>query len=148
MHNWSLIWLFIMRGNKKAKCSTLEVDFPYLRSYGDWCIAKCVPCKEEECETCVNKFRCIDEGLWVKYVVSDVNVPDTRIDDPHKRTTVRRHIKLLQEQFKELSNAPPGFWYHLGIPPHPAMLSPVIITVDCWADEAADLTETEDDNSK
>jgi len=99
-----------------------------------------VPCKEEECETCVNRFKCSDEGLWVKYIITDVSVADT-ITDPHERATVRRHIKLLREQFNELEKAPPAFWYHLGIPPHPAILSPVIITVDCWANEAADLRE-------
>jgi len=140
VHNWSLIWIFIMRGNKRARCSTLEIDFPYLISYGKWRIAACVPCREEECESCVNRFKCSDEGLWVKYVVSDVSVADT-ISDPRERATVRRHIKLLQEQFDELAKAPPAFWYHLGIPPHPAVLSPVIITVDCWANEAADLRE-------
>jgi hypothetical protein len=129
-----------MRGNKRARCSTLEIDFPYLLSYGKWRIAACVPCKEEECETCVNRFKCADEGLWVKYVISDVSLADT-ISDPHERATVRRHIKLLREQFNELAKAPPAFWYHLGIPPHPAILSPVIITVDCWANEAADLRE-------
>lgn len=141
MHNWSLIWLFIMRGNKRARCSTLEIDFPFLISYGKWRIAACVPCKEEECETCVNRFRCSGEGLWVKYIVTDVSVADRTITDPHERATVRRHIKLLREQFNELAKAPPAFWYHLGIPPHPAILSPVIITVDCWANEAADLRE-------
>lgn len=130
-----------MRGNKRARCSTLEIDSPLLISYGKWCIAKSVPCKEEECETCVNRFGCFGEGLWVKYVISDVSVPDKRITDPHERATVRRHIKLLHEQFKELAKAPPAFWYHLGIPPHPALISPVIITVDCWANEAADLRE-------
>ena len=141
MHNWSLIWLFIMRANKRARCSTLEIDFPRLISYGKWCIAACVPCREEECETCVNRFKCSGEGLWVKYLVSNVRVADRAITDPHERATVRRHIKLLREQFKELAKAPPGFWYHLGIPPHPAILSPVIITVDCWANEAAEARE-------
>jgi hypothetical protein len=145
VHNWSLIWLFIMRGNKRARCSTLEIDSPLLISYGKWCIAKSVPCKEEECESCVNKFRCFGEDLWVKYVISDVSVPDERITDPHERATVRRHIKLLHEQFKELAKAPPAFWYHLGIPPHPALVSPVIKIVDSWANEAVELAEPVED---
>ena len=141
MHTWSLMWLFIMRGNKRVRCSTLEIDHPLLISCGKWCIAACVPCREGECGTCVNKLRCFGEGLWVKYVISDISVPDARISDPHERATVRRHIKLLREQFKELAHANPRFWDYLGIPPHPAMLFPQITTVDCWANEAVELRE-------
>lgn len=85
------MWLFIMRGNKRVRCSTLEIDYPLLISCGKWGIAACVFCREEECGTCVNKLRCFGEGLWVKYVISDISVPDARISDPHERATVRRH---------------------------------------------------------
>ena len=124
-------------------------------------------CKEEECESCLNKFNCIgekiiftkgegrteevitDEQTRVKYIVTDMGVPTRGLKSARQAQRIQTHIKLVlsmlsrernQEYLLFLTKPDPD--QHISIHPHKSMIYPIVKTVDWWANEVNPYTLT------